>query len=104
MLPKTEALARVVLMTPPAPPLAIVRAPPTFRVLVPSENANAFAAPVMVAATPAVLLPPTTLIDLRPAAPPTAPFRMLALPRFNVPVLAPAAVVRAPMTVVLGAR
>src|ERR1700693_3424252 len=68
MLPKTVGLASVVLITPPAP---IVRAPPIDSVFVPRENALLLTAPVIVAVTPAVLLPPTTLIDLSAAPPPT---------------------------------
>src|SRR3978361_2294728 len=103
MLPNTEGLARVVLITPPGPPLALVKAPPTFNVLAPSENAKESTAPVIVAVEPAILLPPTTLIDRSPTAPPTAPFSTLALPSARVPVLAPAVVVSAPLTVVFGA-
>src|SRR5471032_2355391 len=57
----------------------------------------------MEALTPAVLLPPTTLMFLRPLAPPTAPVRALAPPRDRVPVLA-VLVVSAPISLVLGAR
>src|SRR5580700_3586685 len=39
-----------------------------------------------------------------PTAPPTAPFNTLAPPSANVPVFAPAVVVRAPISVVFGAR
>ena len=58
----------------------------------------------MVALAPASELPPCTLIDRRPTAPPTAPSSTLAPPNTKVPVLAPAVVVSAPMTVVFGAR
>jgi hypothetical protein len=84
--------------------LAIVRAPPIVNVFVPRLNEKASTAPVIFALTPARLLPPTTLIALSPTAPPTAPFRTLPPPSANVPVFAPAVVVRAPMTVVFGAR
>src|ERR1700730_18442550 len=57
----------------------------------------------MLAVTPAVLLPPTTLMALIPLAPPTAPPKRLPLPSTNVPVFA-VLVVRAPVSVVLGAR
>src|SRR4051812_19204151 len=57
----------------------------------------------MDALTPAVLLPPTTLIALIPLAPPTAPVRTLPLASDKVPVLA-VLVVRAPVSFVLGAR
>src|SRR5579871_3581003 len=97
MLPKTDVLLRVVAITLPAPALANVTAPATFNVFGPRLYVKALVAPVIVALTPVVELPPATLMALSPTAPPTAPVRELPPFSTNVPVCAPAVVVTAPV-------
>ncbi len=74
------------------PPALVVRAPLIDRVLAPSSNPRACTDPVTEA------LPPATLTNFRPLAPPMAPVTLLPLFRISVPVFA-VLVVTAPISV-----